>query len=259
VDIRRLVRSLKFKSDSQRKAVFSRMNRFALYVDDKTKRVRSDVYPQVDMTIKPIRGESLSDVVSRVDRFEPYLGGVKNIKYGIYGIRGASGTYKRDPSEDLYDDSFEDNPGIGNLYNDAYINMLVDKSELKNLPTITIRKMVGRQRRNRETGAIVDIDENREADATLAHEIGHHLDFTSRTIPFKGAMMGGMPNDEVSADAIAIELYPGYDSSRRFNKLADDEKVRGIQQAEYAIALKEQRTPSFKELAKYAGEDLDDV
>ena len=85
---------MKFRSDAQRRAVMSKFskgsNRFALYIKDN--HIRSTIYPQVDVKIKP-RKSLAKELVSNMDEEdERNLADLRSVRIGkLYG--DANGVY----------------------------------------------------------------------------------------------------------------------------------------------------------------------
>jgi hypothetical protein len=77
----------------------------------------------------------------------------------------------------------------------------------------------------------------------LAHELGHHIDAETRE--------ERSSHKEPIADAIADITYGG----KTWRKYPPRWKEHAVEHAEYAVALKEAKTPSFEELSRYTGEN----
>lgn len=59
---------MKFKSDSQRRACFANMNKFSLYYDKKSKTVKSNEYPNINLKIvSSVKGITDSDIMQNIN------------------------------------------------------------------------------------------------------------------------------------------------------------------------------------------------
>jgi len=240
---------MKFKSDSQRKAVFSNMfsryNGFSLYYDEGSGRVRSTDYPSVDFALETNlgTGSSKTDINKALDILgstpDEYYDGLNKVNVKLTkGKRGTSGMYygsvddidrRRDYALDRYKYLKEnynfDEDKLNNSLRKTMNKLDRIEGGSDERPRITIRHM--------EYGSTPWV---------LAHEIGHHLDYEVEK-----------PKDvkEPVAEAVAEIIY-GSRSLRAFPK---SQREIGKDRAEYAIALKEAKVDSYDDILKYIGED----
>jgi len=220
---------MNFRSDKQRKAMFANMvgknsfsndNKFTLYTDSRVNRLRSDIYPSVDVDID-VNDRVMLDLLGHVSRYdeskdERNLAGLGSIKRRQ--VTNVSG-------EPVYN--------IGATYD-------VETQDITLSPKIY----------NKETGTIDDILEP-GLYRNLLHEVRHHID------------------DELTLDSLA-KLAKDDNFVKGDNKFEDFanfdidflERIQGqpnmehvdvaLDRVRFADELKNQTTPTFKELEEYA-------
>jgi len=248
---------MKFANDSQRKALFARLNsfssvnlsvgnRFALYYDKG--RVRSTEYPQIDFKLE----SNMEPHVGMTDEEEALkvLGAVPEEYWAGVGVvqtklkpyfRGKGGHYRPAASEESADEVLS-----WKLFQEGVMGDEAKEkiSKLKELPEYK-RAM----EKVSERTPLVMISHFRgmgsETPRIVAHELGHHMDHEARELGrYDKAFV------EPVADYAANIIVDGV-VRKKYHPHARD---FGIQQAEYAIALKEATTPSYEELEEYAGD-----
>ena len=234
---------MRFSSDKQRKAAFANM--MSLYYDPESKRIRSTEYPQVDFKLVTRPGVDREEFLDRIEEFEPYFGGIERFDLKRKSVpRGRLGTYYKRLTDDDYNTLIEHaedkkrflidevgvDPSLVDQAADRYIGDLDKRMEAER-PRVIVSQV-----------GDLGWGEYYGGRRTLAHELGHHADFEDR---------GKGYATEPVADSIAEELT-GVRSKRKYPKSRIE---FGKEQAEYAIALQKEKTPSFEELESYVGED----
>lgn len=256
---------MRFSSDRQRRAVFanifSKSNRFALYVDDKSKRIRSTEYPSIDFKVIP-KDTLLPETVENINKSSDVLpesdfSGLETLNF-VDKIRFFD---HENPFKSIYASGAYLGRGMAGRDFDGLISRTyavpVDKYEryankaygydhnTPNAEKVLVDDYVKLRREYAANAPIIRIDrKTRDQVGTLAHELGHHIVADSGYIPVGGVQEG-------AAILYASEL--GVDD---IQKLKDVESV-DIEEIEdllgYSKSLHELKNPSYKKLTKYTG------
>ena len=245
---------MRFRSDEQRKAVFSNLfcrgsNRFALYVDPSSKRVRSSEYPEVDFKLETdyrpgVDSVTLDEALQVLGTSpEEYWSGVNVGQVKLKpSLRGKGGHYRPAATEESADEVLR-----WKLFQEGVMGEEAKEKVEKLKDLDAYKEALGRAK---ERTPLIMISHFRgmgsETPRIVAHELGHHMDYEAREL--------GRYNKahvEPTAD-YAANIISGGVVRKKYKPVIKDV---GIQHAEYAIALKEAKTPSYEDLLKYADEE----
>jgi len=245
---------VKFANDKQRRGFFARLNKFSLYYDDDSGRVRSTEFPGVDFKLKTdyksgvdsISSEEALKVLSSSP--EEYFSGVETVEVDLKPMnRGRLGTYTQHLDKERLNKAIED---IDRRY--EWLTKEYNVHDPTRLDFLAEHKSnaydrLARTEEKQVDTPVVKIHHFRglgsQTPRILAHELGHHIDAETRE--------ERSSHKEPIADSIADITYGG----KTWRKYPKRWKEASEEQAEYAVALKEEKTPSFGELLKYADEE----
>ena len=195
-------------------------NRFALYIDRNVNRLRSDIYPSVDVDID-VNDTVLHDVLRRVSKNEESEN-ERNLS-GINSIR----------REQLVDYYGEPVYNVDGIY-DKYENIKIAPKSY-----------------NEKTGTLDDVSKQ-DTYNSLLHELRHHIDDeltpdTWNKTDSDFEEFAYTPVDYLKA--VEDELLTRPDLHKN---IEDDRDIIILDRLRFANELKRQTTPTYKQLEEYA-------
>jgi len=232
---------VRFKSDSQRKAVFSNIfsgdGKFSLYLDSKSKRVRSTVYPTVDF--------DLDVSVSGVSKRDARKDAIKFLNYSLDEIPeyDYAGLSRLVLAEDINHEGGSDNHGVllGSYADrghgiDEFENMVpkdfVSSKEYRRLKKSWLDRFP-------EIGLKSDQSFEEGVD-TAAHELGHYI------VGESGLGVDWRKGYECEPPA---ELYASnITGGKLVYKMTEPERKKFEDMIDYSEALQKLKNPSIEEL-----------